>query len=354
MRPTVRSKLVPLNRVETVVSQSEEPLFGDRGELLNVPPEVDEFPLRTASVAKRHQVVPLNINTLFHYTGWKGLDGILRSGGFWALHRGAMEDVGEFGYARNLVFGALLEIENDVDRAPAVREWALSAAKNLRQSLSTSIEECFSYCACLTMKGDDARLWREYGPGGEVYAIGVNVASLFESQLRRVRSGYHSCGPMLVIYDTNEQHRLVQELIDTAQDDVIRFIRECPGKKVAMNGVYQRLLLEVTSQLHVFVNVLKAPRYAFEAELRFFRSPIHQEGKPLNYRWMNRNGVQVPYLELGFGNLTTGRIPLDSITLGPGQGSREDIQKVERLLIDCGYSPGSSEWPSIRKSSAAK
>jgi hypothetical protein len=135
--------------------------------------------------------------TLFHYTGQKGLLGIIKSGELWASKVQYMNDSTEFGYgitlAKELIYKRMEETGKNDD-----------LFKFVFQRLDTI--NMINICAVSFCRDRDLlSQWRGYAGAGGGYAIGFYSAALLA-----IGSGRLShC-----IYERSDQVQILSELID--------------------------------------------------------------------------------------------------------------------------------------------
>ena len=157
--------------------------------------ESKDIQLTSRKFQELEQVPPPT--TLFHYTGQKGLLGIIKSGQFWASKVQYMNDSAEFSYcvtlAQELIDKRMKEAGTNDDLFKSILK-RLDGIKNINIC-------AVSFCR----DGDLLSQWRGYAGTGGGYAIGFYSAALLA-----IGSGRLShC-----IYERSDQVQILSELID--------------------------------------------------------------------------------------------------------------------------------------------
>lgn len=212
---------------------------------------------------------------LYHYTSMnaffeimKGVESINSDLKFWASHVSFMNDPGEYMYLIREIAEMLREHE-----LFAESDGMYHLADSLRWDIHTwDIVSGQPAVFSLSEKRDELTMWQVYGQGGKGIAIGFDkdiLASIGNDwQL-------HQCS-----YLSREN---VREVID------IEEVRACFGGDEEGNA---RADLVALNQVIANRILVKHPAFSHEGEWRLSRNDH------LNYRYRERNGIIIPYLEL--------------------------------------------------------
>jgi hypothetical protein len=235
---------------------------------------------------------------LFHYTGFEGLQGILRGRTIWATDVRYLNDTSEVHYSREVI-----------GRRAADREAELSAtyggylAHGTAAGLGGSAMFPDTFVASFCEDGDNLTQWKTYGRTGHGFALGFCWDSL--QQLSQVSS--YSLVP--IIYDPAQQDERVDHVLDEAADQYAAWGGETSDVKSA-----EQVLL-VTYALMVALWSIKHPSYADEREWRLVHMMFPPDPPPTPF-FRDDRGDPTPYEKVPL-NEVLGGFPLKEIVLGP-------------------------------------
>lgn len=228
----------------------------------------------------------LDAITLYHYTNWTGITGIVSSRSLWATDVRHLNDESEFEYGRRLAIQKLDEIRSRVPGPSFVSE--LTAAIARLTTLKTQI-----FAASLAVGGDLLGLWRGYCTARNGYAIAFDRNRLQQlAQRRRWR-----LAP--VIYSEAAQWECLNEVEAIAVTR--RGSRPNPRR---FADQYVRSFLSLAP-------FLKSPDFFEEGEWR-----LVPQYSPRRIQHRGGKRSQVPYIGLDL-RARPGSSPFDHVIVGP-------------------------------------
>jgi hypothetical protein len=278
------------------------------------------------------ELFPLPIApTYYHYTTWKGAEGILKSNRLRATAHDCTNDPAEL----------LTADEAIMDAANDVRE---SSAGYVRASLDrfvagypdTRISNALPiYLTCFSFARDDSNQWELYADHGQGGCLGictlnepavrdpvwtemiVKVDYLEESWKGRLRGAF-------------ESFRSKHSPLNVPTTD-----RNIDTGVLLLNWVAAAFAMSV-----------KRPEWQQEQEVR--RIILVNEGATLNpEQRLNDSGQLVRYIDLPVRRQDR-RIAFSEILIGPNQDQSDGRQKIVRILKDAGYEVTYPEYPAIQ------
>ena len=261
-----------------------------------------------------------------------------------------MNDAGEFDYARNVVYGALNEVDKRHNLPPVAQSLTTYTRKNLDQLLKNTIEMSRAYCACLTVSSDHPKQWEMYAEDGKGFATGFNLFKSLNNQASAVQRGepYIVVGP--VTYNESDQHDLVWRLVQAGIRDLQTFTDTWSQESGDLTALRDRVTEEIVVQLLVLIDFIKAPTYTSEREFRLILDPNDGTLKTANIQHYEHNNKSIPFIFMDLRIPETGRLPLAEIRVGPKASFTEEKAFLEDLLDELGYGGNYGDRPRITQS----
>jgi Protein of unknown function (DUF2971) len=315
------------------------------------PKIVESFPLTVGQVFRQYTMTPPDASAIFyHYTTHAGLKGILRSGGLRATYRMGMDDVGEFKYARNIVFDALTEVGKRNDLPKVAQSLITYTSKNLEKFLSDTTETSSAYCACLTVSPNHPEQWDTYAELGRGFAIGFNMSLLLTMQVPAVQKGkaFIFCAP--VTYNERDQYDLVWRLVKAGICDLQTFTATCSQKSEDLTALRNRVTREIVAHLLSLIDFIKNPIYKSEREIRLILDPNDGTLNAPYIQRYERDKKSIPFIFMDLRNPKTSRLPLAEVKVGPKASFPEEKAFIADLLDELGYGTNFEDRPRITQS----
>jgi hypothetical protein len=242
-------------------------------------------------------------DTLYHYTSLSGVLGIVDSGQLRASDIRFMNDSAELRHTLDLLRDQVTRrIIGGTDMPGLLNE--------LLQWLSQRmVSGPMLFGASFRANGNLLSQWRGYSVHGKGVSLGFNPRVILECASGQ---GFHvgRC-----IYDTAEQHRLIEQIVDSVEQTAGELSRE--QRQPQPGAVFEH----VEEDLLRIAAILKHPAFEEEQEWRLVSPVIRSPGNPaVNFR--EGSSMLVPYY--AFGLVSPGRagLSLDHVYLGP-TGNRE-------------------------------
>jgi hypothetical protein len=272
--------------------------------------------------------------TVYHYTSWNGASGILRSQRFWATAHQCTNDRAELKSADAVILEVAEEVRKGQENVLA-RE-ALRLFITGFHDLGMKVGSLLTVClACFSASRDDAEQWKRYGDYGRGLMLGIRVVN-------EPAPTDYTAATVKVDYDEKSWRDTITESFR----DICKILsqgRALPSQEnleLALNALH-RIAAHASIQA-------KKTEWAVEQEYRrvvLLRDPSKLQKRP------SATGEEILYLPT-LVREDGKRILLDEITIGPNQDVKDACEKLEKLLTECGYVPGTPEYPKITISCA--
>jgi len=255
--------------------------------------------------------------TLYHYTSFRGLMGIVASHSLWASEIRYMNDSAEMRHTINLMVGA---IGNRLQSRPDYAAFYQPMLEWLHHRLGN---DHFVFAASFRAHGNLLSQWRGYADNGG----GVSIE--FDAQGFRQYSGEDSPFGLTrlwrVVYNDMSQRNVVRKAIDypywpsQAQPDCVRYIADA---------------------LSFFLPTFKNVDFIDEKERRLIFTP--DPVKPPKPRFRVRAGMLVPYMRMrdmaGLPPEAPPRpLPIVRVLVGPGRHRLLNRESLRMALDAQGY-----------------
>jgi hypothetical protein len=290
---------------------------------------------------------------VWHYTGFAGLDGILR-GNIWASSAAYLNDTKEFRYAIELAAEAF---KAQIDTHSAWRAEDITdehmARYRMAQQLRTNVGRMFTgvqgtdvFVASFSTKQDDLSQWRAYGGAGPSFSVG------FDAKMLSAKAGEAGFAFAHVKYGRAQVRRELDRLLRPR----VRAAFDERNPKLTYQNVndVRNMLVDDLRQLAA---VTKHESFADEAEWRLVRRmPLRGTPNPLIVKFRPARSLVVPYVEIPLhepwpeiGQAVSGNPPVVSpiraINIGPSppsqgtevrgreNGSAERVHECRRDLL---------------------
>jgi hypothetical protein len=198
---------------------------------------------------------------IYHYTDYRGLHGILKSGKLWLNDIYSLNDPTELTHG---IESARRIVETKIDRnRPAQLRFY---SEYIRWGTNDGLESIMDGFVCsFSSKRDDIAQWRAYGDDGQGYALGFDrliLESQFQSQLSQENSKHSFC----VTYNNNELSS-IQIIMYTNLEEVLNLLWKISDPIVYKK--YSSLLIRLLDLYGVLSGVLfKNESYRGEEEFR--------------------------------------------------------------------------------------
>lgn len=244
---------------------------------------------------------------IYHYTDSYGLLGLIESGSIWATHVSRLNDSSEYHHGAKLV-------------TDFVRDNMPHSSKSLVEKALSEFKRADIYIACYSTKHDLLSQWRSYSGARVGYCLGFateEMATLDEKM------------PLLepVIYKDDMAKAILAKLLYKVEE----FLNTNEFGEVEVGY----LLGMVGATLNILACMIKHHKFEEENEFRQFYQPgatlLELEPFFRNGRFGLTQYVKIRFLE-------EKKLPLRSVTVGPCQDTKAEVNSLTALLSKYGYS----------------
>ncbi|RKN83484.1 DUF2971 domain-containing protein [Ulvibacterium marinum] len=275
--------------------------------------------------------------TIYHYTSFEGLIGILESQNLYATNINFLNDRKELKHGIGLIQGVLNSFETKKESEKII--------EFLRSNLS-KISETDRYVTCFSRNGDLLSQWRSYGNNGKGVAIGFCPFHIEESI-------YDWVDCMNIMYNELEQIEVLEEYIKISLDYFNGYKELLDWEGFDYDYLVADTLIYF---LEAIIANFKHPSFREEEEFRIeyrFDGNINKQKKKILY-FRNSNNLIVPYIKLisrfkkerkkGINNSKVMKhtennlkLPIKEIILGPSLDFELNKIGLGKLLLKTGY-----------------
>ncbi len=246
--------------------------------------------------------------TLYHYTNFNGLMGIVRSGVLWASDIRYMNDSAELQHTADL-------IRDEVQRRSESNCQHLELLQQFQQWVSNRINSGHMvFAASFHTNGNLLSQWRGYSEVGKGVSLGFDLAHL-TACARAQRFEIARC-----IYDAAQQASLIAQVIDA----VIEYSQA--GESFA------QITDKIESDLLRIAAVLKHPSFEEESEWRLI-SPVITDYVGATVDFREGASMLVPYVKFDLNHTQAGPLVLDHLYLGPTTNITPSMNSL-RMFLD--------------------
>lgn len=241
--------------------------------------------------------------TLYHYTSFRGLMGIVRSGVLWASDIRYMNDAAELRHTVDLVRKEVsLRIHEGHPHATALNAFADWVSHRITNGH-------MQFAASFRANGNLLSQWRGYSVPGKGVSIGV-APDWLKSCVHRQGWRIGRC-----VYDPQLQQQLVGQVINQLTHWLQK--QRCgEDAHLIRQQAWQQMLAEMETDLLMLATVLKHPSFQEEEEWRVV-SPTITDFMQAAVKFREGTSMLVPYIELELREGTDQPLKLDHLYLGP-------------------------------------
>ena len=273
-------------------------------------------------------------NILYHYTTWRGFQGIIQSQTLWHTAHNGTNDPGELSRADERIVEMVQGVSSQSTK-PIKR--MLDGFIHGFSTTKLSKQETL-YLACFSEARDEPSEWRDFADGGEGISIGVRRLDehIVDSHGSNLVRGYHC-----VFYDEAAWANLLADGFQKVLREFDQYNRINGHDTDWAAATTWTALAKMAAYGAILV---KEPGWKDEAEWRSTAFPVFgYDPKPSRYDF---GGYEIQYLPLAM-RTSPARIALGEVLLGPFCVVSES--EVLALLLEAGYQD--RELPIIARSS---
>ena len=254
---------------------------------------------------------------LYHYTGQKGLLGIIGKKEIWASHTQYLNDQREFRHAMGLVRDELSQMarQADTQTGPFVEE--MNQGMHDHDGL-----ESINVCVCsFSEAGDILSQWRAYGDGVAKFSIG------FSGALLRQVSDQMDSWLVPCLYREGEQRALVRALLEDVLKENMAWV---PQDDVESEDMYLPRGGNLIAYLNRYAPILKHKTFSEEREWRIVTRPIMCRNERFGYR--TGRSMLIPYYRIPLAGPDV-KFAVEQIVVGPVPHGDQAVRAVKSLMV---------------------
>lgn len=265
--------------------------------------------------------------TLYHYTTFTGLLGIVKSGVLWASDIRYMNDSAEMKHTVDL-------IGTEVARRITDGHKNSNLLNQFLDWVSHRITHGHMlFCASFRSSGNLLSQWRGYSPLGKGVSLGFNPEHLLRcAQNQSFRVG--KC-----IYAPSDQSNLIKQVVDAVEILADELGGNADGPERPPAESYYAVFEKIESDLLRIAAILKHPSFQEEEEWRIV-SPVLTDYVTSPVLFREGTSMLVPYLEFGLVLKKNDPVPLEHIFLGPTLNKNLSMNSLTMFLSKQGITPG--------------
>ena len=256
-------------------------------------------------------------DTLYHYTSFAGLLGIVDSGELRASDIRYMNDSAELRHTLDLMRHHITERMAAGTDAPGV-------LNRLLEWLSHRIVSGpMLFCASFRANGNLLSQWRGYAVHGKGVSLGFDPLRICEC----VEAQGFQVGKCL--YEPRRQNTLIEQIVDAVE-------ARCRRTEAAALG--SDIFEDIEADLLRIAAILKHPSFEEEQEWRLV-SPmvVNSENQPIHFR--EGASMLVPYYAFDLTGNSAARLVLDHVYLGPTNNIDLSMNSLTLYLTRHGVRP---------------
>ncbi len=264
--------------------------------------------------------------TLYHYTSFKGLLGIVDSGVLWASDVRYMNDSAEMKHSADL-------IREDVARRMAEGHHNPKLLNEFLEWISYRISNGHMlFGASFRSNGNLLSQWRSYSALGKGVSLGFSPDHIVQcAQNQSFQVG--KC-----IYDPTEQRHLIQQIVDAVEAMAEAHNAAGDTDRNRAPHVYQGVFQKIESDLLRITALLKHPSFQEEEEWRIV-SPVITDYVASAVLFREGASMLVPYFEFKLTLAPEQPMCLEHIFLGPTPNINLSMNSLTLYLAKKGIRP---------------
>ncbi|MCL2789667.1 MAG: DUF2971 domain-containing protein [Desulfobulbus sp.] len=262
--------------------------------------------------------------TLYHYTTFSGLLGIVKSRTLWASDIRYMNDSAELRHTADLIAAAVHERidSGHTDSGPlsVFVDWVTHRIANGRMLFGASFRS----------HGNLLSQWRGYSTPGKGVSLGFSPEYILRcAQRQRFMVG--KC-----IYEPARQRVLIRQVID-AVEQLIAGLRGDDGPAGERSALYRSAFSAMETDLLRIAAILKHPSFREEKEWRIV-SPVFANTAESPILFREGHAMLVPYIEFDL-SLDGQPLAMDHLFLGPTANINISMNSLKMFLEQHGIVP---------------
>ncbi len=256
--------------------------------------------------------------TLYHYTSYTGLMGIVESKAIWAGDIRYMNDAAELRHTADLIKQETARRISDGHDNPVLLnsffDWVSHRITNGHMLFGASFRA----------NGNLLSQWRGYSTHGKGVSIGFSPDHILDCANQQK----YQVGRCL--YDPAAQQNLISDVLDS--------VETLAATSTDNSASYLDLFTCIEEDLLRIAAILKHPSFQEEDEWRIV-SPVVTDFMTSSVKFRQGTSMLVPYQEFSLKDAANGRIPLEHIFLGPTPNMELSMNSLSLYLTKEGILP---------------
>lgn len=264
--------------------------------------------------------------TLYHYTSFKGLLGIVDSGVLWASDVRYMNDSAEMKHTADLIRADIVSRiaggHNNPKLLNQFLDWVSYRITNGHMLFGASFRS----------NGNLLSQWRSYSSLGKGVSLGFKPTQI----LQCAKSQSFQVGKC--IYESIDQLNLIKEVVDSIETLAMELGENLDQSKRQASQSYYDIFEQIESDLLRIAVLLKHPSFQEEAEWRIV-SPVITDYMTSPVLFREGTSMLVPYFEFKLAPSQNEPIDLEHIFLGPTPNISLSMNSLALYLSKKGIRP---------------
>ncbi|OZG74502.1 hypothetical protein BTA51_05745 [Hahella sp. CCB-MM4] len=256
--------------------------------------------------------------TLYHYTSYTGLMGIVESGTIWAGDIRYMNDSAELRHTADLIRQETAHRISGGHTNPVLLnsffDWVSRRITNGHMLFGASFRA----------NGNLLSQWRGYSTHGKGVSIGFSPSHILEC------SGQQGYQVGRCLYNPKAQQTLIAEVVDA--------VETMAATSKDNSASYVDLFRSIEVDLLRIAAILKHPSFQEEDEWRIV-SPVVTDFMTSSVKFRQGTSMLVPYQEFHLKDRESGQMPLEHIFLGPTPNMELSMNSLTLYLTKQGIQP---------------
>lgn len=243
---------------------------------------------------------------IYHYTDAQGLLGMINSGHVWATHVSRLNDSTEYELGLSIVTNF-------------IRNNLKGSSKSLIEKAVSQLQSVDTYISCYSANPNLLSQWRAYSGQGTGYCIGFKTGEMATIDDRI---------PLLekVIYSKDAAETILSRLLDRVNE----FLNKNDFGEIEVGYILGML----EACFNNIACIIKHSSFEEENEYRQIYQPS-TSARTLEIKYREGRFGLTPYVEVEF--LEKGKLPVESVMIGPCRDPESETQSLRLMLSQLGY-----------------
>jgi len=261
--------------------------------------------------------------TIYHYTNFPGMMGIVEKGVIWASNILYMNDSAEMNHAVELIKA---EVSARIDERRTKRKLLAQFLDWVSNRISSGH---MLFATSFRANGNLLSQWRGYSSHGKGVSLGFDPVYLLSS----AKSQSFQLGKCL--YDPAEQQVLIKKVIESVECLAEEYGENIDESQRPPSQSFYDVFEHVESDLLRIAAILKHPSFREEEEWRIV-SPVLVDYVSTPVKFREGTSMLVPYLEFALRTAPDVPIEFEHVVLGPTPNINLSMNSLTMFLSKAG------------------